>query len=64
MPNLTSQEVQTLAAIARLEIADERAETIAPRLQAVLESLDKMPPDELASVEPALVFAPYEGRHE
>ena len=60
MPNITAHEVQALAVIAGLEIADDRAETIAPRLQAVLEALDELPTDALAAVEPAIAFAPYE----
>ena len=64
MPNITAHEVQALALIAGLEIGDDRAETIAPRLQAVLEALGEMPADALAAVEPAVTFAPYEAADE
>ena len=64
MPNITSHQIQTLARIAGLRIAADRAETIAPRLQAVIEALDELPSDALASVEPAITFAPYEAADE
>ena len=64
MPNLTPQQIQTLAQIAGLDIADDRAETIAPRLQAVLDALDEIPADTLASAEPAITFAPHEAADE
>lgn len=64
MPNITSTEIQALALIAGLDIAADRADTIAPRLQAILEALDEIPADALASVEPAITFAPYEAADE
>ena len=64
MPNITKTEIYALALIAGLDIADDRVETIAPRLEAVLEALDEMPADALASVEPAITFAPYEAADE
>ncbi len=60
MPNITKTEIYALALIAGIEIAADRAETIAPRLEAVLDALDELPSDTLASVEPAITFAPYE----
>ena len=38
MPNITPNEIHALALIAGLDIADDRAEAIAPRLQAVLDA--------------------------
>ena len=64
MPDITPSQVQSLAQIAGIHIADDRAETIAPRLQAVLEALDEIPADALASVEPAITFAPQEAADE
>ena len=64
MPNITPREIHALALIAGIEIADDRAETIAPRLQAVLDALDEIPADALASAEPAITFAPYEAADE
>ena len=60
MPNLTPAQIQSLAQIARLHIAPDRAQTIAPRLQAVLEALDELPADALAAAEPAITFTPHE----
>ena len=67
MPNLTAQQIQTLAQIAGLDIDDDRAETIAPRLQAVLDALHELgekSADALASAEPAITFAPHEAADE
>ncbi len=64
MPTLTPENIHTLAQIAGIQISDDRAETIAPRLQAVLEALDEIPSDELAAVEPAITFSPYEASDE
>ena len=64
MPNITPHEIHALALIAGIEIADDRAEAIAPRLQAVLDALDELPADALAAVEPAITFAPYEAADE
>ena len=60
MPNITPAQIQSLAQIARLQIADDRAQTIATRLQAVLDALDELPADALAAAEPAITFAPHE----
>ena len=59
MPNITTNEVQALARIAGIEIADDRAGTAAARLGSVLEALDELPADALAAAEPAITFAPY-----
>ena len=65
MPNITKEEIYVLALIAGLEIDDDtRAESIAARLASVLEAIDEMPSDALASVEPAITFAPYEAADE
>ena len=65
MPDITKEEIYALALIAGLEIADDtRAETIAARLGSVLEALDEIPTDILASAEPAITFAPYEASDE
>ena len=64
MPNITPTEIHALALIAGLEIADDRAETIAARLTSVLEALDEIPSDALASAEPAITFAPHEATDE
>ena len=65
MPNITKEEIYALALIAGLEIVDDtRAETIAARLGSVLEAIDEIPSDALASVEPAITFAPYEAADE
>lgn len=60
MPNITTNEIQALAQIAGIDIAHDRAETVAARLASVLEALDQIPSDALASAEPAITFAPYE----
>ncbi len=60
MPNITAEEIYALALIAGLDIGEDRAETIAARLGSVLEALDEIPAEALASVEPAITFAPYE----
>lgn len=64
MPDITPSQIQTLALIAGLRIAEDRAEPIAARLASVLEALDEMPSDALASAEPAITFAPYEASDE
>lgn len=64
MPNITTEEIYALALIAGIEIADDRAETIAARLGSVLEAIGEIPVDALASVEPAIAFAPYEAADE
>ena len=64
MPNITAEEIYALALIAGLDIGEDRAETIAARLASVLEAIDEIPADALASVEPAITFAPYEAADE
>lgn len=65
MPDITAEEIHALARIAGIEIADdERAHTIAARLASVLEAIEDIPSDALASVEPALTFAPCEAADE
>ena len=64
MPNITKTEIHALALIAGIDIADDRAEAIAPRLEAVIDALDELPADALAAVEPAITFAPYEAADE
>ena len=60
MPNITTEEIYALALIAGIEIADDRAESIAARLESVVEAIDEIPSDALASAEPAVTFATYE----
>lgn len=64
MPNISREEIYALALIAGIEIADDRAESIAARLESVLEAIDEIPSDALASAEPAITFAPYEASDE
>ena len=65
MPNITTKdEIYALALIAGLEIGEDRADTIAARLGSVVEAIDEIPSDALASVEPAITFAPYEAADE
>ena len=64
MPNITTNEIQALALIAGIEIAEDRAEPIAARLSSVLEAIEEIPSDALSSVEPAITFAPYEAADE
>ena len=59
MPNITPTELQALARIAGIAIADDRTEPIAARLGSVLEALDEFPADALAAAEPAIAFVPY-----
>ncbi len=58
MTNLTREQVHELAKLAGLDIDDQRAETIAARLGAVLQELDEIPSEKLAGVEPAVTFDP------
>lgn len=60
MPNISKEEIYALAHIAGLDMADDRADTIAARLQSVLDAIDEIPADVLASAEPAITFKPYE----
>ena len=65
MSTVTPAHIHTLAQIAGIQIADDdRAQAIAARLASVLEAIDEIPSDALASVEPALTFAPYEAADE
>ena len=64
MPKITTEEIYALALIAGIEIDDDRAETIAARLASVVEAIDEIPSDALASAEPAITFAPYEAADE
>ncbi len=64
MPTITPRQIHELADIAGLQLDDARAETIAARLESMLEALDEIPADALASVEPAITFAPYEAADE
>ena len=64
MPDITREQVHELTRIAGFRVDDTRAESIAARLASVLEALDEIPSDALASVEPAITFAPYEASNE
>ena len=64
MPDITIEQVHELTRIAGFQVDDTRAESIAARLASVLEALDEIPADALASVEPAITFAPYEASDE
>ena len=64
MPKITTEEIYALALIAGIEISEDRADTIAARLGSVLEAIDEIPSDALASAEPAITFAPYEAADE
>ncbi len=59
MPDLTTEQIHQLAAVAGLRLDDVRAETIAARLSATLSALDAIPADALAGIEPAITFAPH-----
>ncbi len=56
MPELTVEEVRTLAETLGLELYESRARTIASRLSGIIEELDEIPGDLLDSVEPAHRF--------
>ena len=64
MPDITKEQVHELTRIAGFQVDDTRAESIAARLASVLEALNEIPADALASVEPAITFAPYEASDE
>ena len=64
MAEITKEQIHLLAGIAGLRVDDVRAESIAARLASVLEAIDEIPSDALASVEPAIAFAPYEAADE
>ena len=55
---LTKQQAIQLARVAGIPMDDQRAELAAARLGAALQALDEIPPESLASTEPALTFAP------
>ena len=56
MPDLTVEDVRTLAGTLGLELDEPRARTIASRLSGIIEELDEIPDDLLDSVEPAHRF--------
>ena len=56
MPDLTVEDVRTLAETLGLELDEPRARTIASRLSGIIEELDEIPDDLLDSVEPAHRF--------
>ena len=56
MPELTVEEVLTLAETMGLKLDESRAHTIASRLSGIMEELDEIPDDLLESVEPAHRF--------
>ena len=64
MAEITKEQIHLLAGIAGLQVDDVRAESIAARLGSVVEVIDEIPTDALASVEPAITFAPYEAADE
>lgn len=56
MSSISREQVYQLAQLVGIELDDQRADTIAERLQAVLEELEAIPEEVLAEVEPSLVF--------
>ena len=56
MPDITKKQVHELAQFVGLQLDDSRAETIASRLNGVLEELDMISADDLAGIEPAVIF--------
>ena len=58
MPTLEKYQVRQLAHIAGIELDEQRAELVTARLGAVLNALEEIPADALASVDPATTFAP------
>ena len=60
MSDVSKEQVHELAQIAGIAVDDVRAESIAARLASVLQALNELPADALASVEPAIVFSPHE----
>ncbi len=56
MPRLTKEQVLELGRAAGLDLDDERAETIASRLEGVLEGLEEISDEALEGIEPAPVF--------
>ncbi|MDA1190039.1 MAG: hypothetical protein O2854_10270 [Chloroflexi bacterium] len=58
MARLTPETVKHLARLQGLTLDDERAETIAERLSAVLDDLDSVPDELLVGIEPITIFIP------
>ena len=58
MPTLEKYQVRQLAHIAGIELDEQRADLVTARLGTVLNALEEIPADALASVEPATTFAP------
>jgi Asp-tRNA(Asn)/Glu-tRNA(Gln) amidotransferase C subunit len=56
-PELTTEGVRQMAAVAGLDLDPERAARLLPQLQAVLEALDAVQEMDLEGVEPATVFS-------
>ena len=56
MSELTIEHIRILAEAAGLELDEPRARTISSRLSAIMEELDEIPDDQLASIEPAHRF--------
>ncbi len=56
MPELSMEDVRTLAETMGLELDDSRARTIASRLSGIIDELDEIPNDLIESVEPAHRF--------
>jgi Asp-tRNA(Asn)/Glu-tRNA(Gln) amidotransferase C subunit len=56
MASISREQVYQLARLAGLELDDQRADSIAERLRAVLDELDAIPAEALAEAEPSLVF--------
>ena len=56
MREIEPDEIVSLGRMVGLEIAPDRAETIAGRLSGVIDELDEIPDALLESVEPAHVF--------
>ena len=55
---LSNEEIRLLARMAGLEIAEDRLERVAARVQAIREDLDSLDDLALAGHEPATVFHP------
>ena len=60
MDELSPQQVRELARAAGIELDDDRANTIALRLSAVLDELGDLPDSSLADVEPLPIFSAQE----
>ena len=64
MNELSPQQARELAQAAGIQLDDDRANTIALRLSAVLDELGNLPDDTLADVEPLPTFSAQEADHE